>query len=132
MTDLAPLGASDDWRQTRTIEYLPYLGAACAPCAVLGRLSYVNASDGWCAYCGLPTPDPTALYRFFDGDDVLLYVGVSRWPLCRMTQHAREKSWWRSVVRSTIEWLPDRATAMATERMAIGLERPRHNVTHAR
>ncbi|MDX3183512.1 GIY-YIG nuclease family protein [Streptomyces sp. ME02-7008A-1] len=69
----------------------------------------------------------TTLYRLFDGDDQLLYVGTSVDPQNRWEQHAREKLWWSAVARATVEWHPDRTSAMAAERAAIKAEEPLHN-----
>lgn len=69
----------------------------------------------------------TTLYRLFDGDGQLLYVGTSVDPQNRWEQHAREKLWWSSVARATVEWYPDRTSAMAAELAAIKAEGPLHN-----
>ncbi|MGW5711584.1 GIY-YIG nuclease family protein [Streptomyces olivaceus] len=69
----------------------------------------------------------TTLYRLFDGDDRLLYVGTSVDPQNRWEQHAREKLWWSSVARATVDWYPDRTSAMAAEIAAIQAEEPLHN-----
>lgn len=69
----------------------------------------------------------TTLYRLYDGNDHLLYVGTSVDPQNRWEQHAREKLWWSSVSRATVDWHPDRTSAMAAERAAIKAENPLHN-----
>lgn len=69
----------------------------------------------------------TTLYRLYDKADRLLYVGTSADTQTRWEQHAREKLWWSSVARATVEWHPDRTTAMAAERTAIKTEAPLHN-----
>ena len=74
-------------------------------------------------------PERTALYRFYDSDDELLYVGISKDPTARWEQH-RVKPWWRDVTMRVIEWHDDRATAEHAERKAIQTEGPRHNVQH--
>jgi predicted GIY-YIG superfamily endonuclease len=67
------------------------------------------------------------LYRLFDRDGVLLYVGISRQWTTRAKRHASTKSWWRDVAAMTFEELPDREEALAAERRTIFAERPRHN-----
>lgn len=69
----------------------------------------------------------TTLYRLYDNADRLLYVGTSADAQTRWEQHAREKLWWSSVARATVEWHPDRTTAMTAERAAIKAEAPLHN-----
>jgi predicted GIY-YIG superfamily endonuclease len=70
----------------------------------------------------------TAVYRLYDDQDVLLYVGVAKTFGKRWTQHASAKSWWPEVQRQTVEWFPDRDAAFAAEGIAMRDERPRHNI----
>lgn len=69
------------------------------------------------------------LYRFYNADDQLLYLGISLSAAQRAAQHRDEKSWWPEVVRMDVEHLPvDRRGALEVERGAIQRERPIHNV----
>lgn len=68
------------------------------------------------------------LYRFYDSDDRLLYVGISLHAATRASQHRSEKAWWPNVVRMDVERLPDRQAAQAAELAAIRGEKPLHNV----
>jgi predicted GIY-YIG superfamily endonuclease len=68
-----------------------------------------------------------ALYRFFDADGQLLYVGVSAEPFRRWASHT-ERHWWKKAVKFAIVWHPDEAAARAAERSAIQVEAPLHNV----
>jgi len=70
----------------------------------------------------------TALYRFYDADDCLLYVGITDNPRARFKKHAAEKSWWGKVSTREIEWLSSRHEAEVAELTAIYRERPLHNV----
>jgi predicted GIY-YIG superfamily endonuclease len=74
--------------------------------------------------------DRTALYRLYDEDDDLLYVGITRNPERRWAQHAAEKSWWSRVIRRDVEWFETRPAALAAEEAAIALGRPAHNIDH--
>lgn len=74
---------------------------------------------------------PTALYRFYDQQGELLYVGITLDPGTRWQAHAREKGWWRQVATVTVTWLDDRAAALEAERVAILAEAPRHNIAQA-
>lgn len=68
------------------------------------------------------------LYRFYDADDVLLYVGQSVNPGRRMEKHRDTQTWWRDVARIEMEQHPDKVTLLAAEREAIKEEKPLHNV----
>ena len=73
------------------------------------------------------TDEPTAVYRFYDGADVLLYVGISRNPAARWAQHAAEKTWWPRVAKKTVVMYGSRREAEIAEGKAIRSESPRHN-----
>jgi predicted GIY-YIG superfamily endonuclease len=73
---------------------------------------------------GIPT---TALYRFFDADGKLLYLGVSDNLAARFKWHRETQSWWGDVARKTIAWYGTRNKALAAEDYAIKTERPAHN-----
>jgi hypothetical protein len=73
---------------------------------------------------------PTALYRYFDADDLLLYIGVSDRLRIRTGDHIAGSSWMDFAVRSTIERHPTRAVALETEESAIKAEHPLFNHQH--
>lgn len=72
----------------------------------------------------------TALYRLFDADEKLLYIGISRDPKIRWRQHRRWSAWSTQVAMRVIEWHDSRTAALLAELRAIRTERPRHNVQH--
>lgn len=74
--------------------------------------------------------DPTALYRLFDANDLLLYIGVTVNQKARWSNHAREKMWWPQVARIEIEWHDSRIEALLAEKAAIEAETPLHNTVH--
>lgn len=76
------------------------------------------------------SPERTALYRLYDANEQLLYVGITNDPPSRMVQHAGDKTWWPQVAQHSIEWLDSREAALDAERSAIITERPRYNHTH--
>ncbi|MBQ1118538.1 GntR family transcriptional regulator [Streptomyces sp. C3-3] len=72
-------------------------------------------------------PERTALYRLYNADDVLLYVGIASDPERRWKQHEEFKPWWPEVAKKTVEWLESRNAALTAETQAIRTELPRHN-----
>ena len=91
---------------------------------------------GW-ALTGLPDHNNSgsplrgvAVYRFFDVEGDLLYVGVAQSITQRWADHAASKPWFGDVHHMTVVWYSDLATAEAIEREAIPDERPRYNITH--
>lgn len=72
------------------------------------------------------------LYRHFDHDGILLYVGQSLSAVSRLVEHRRSSPWLWSVTRVEIERHPTRQAALEAERKAIQEEAPLFNVVHAR
>lgn len=74
----------------------------------------------------------TALYRFYDADGELLYIGITTDPDVRWACH-ESTSWWKEVDRmqTKVAWYDERAEAGSAEVAAIKAERPRHNRAHA-
>lgn len=71
-----------------------------------------------------------AVYRHYDADGVLLYVGMAVQPRSSQMQHARSwgGSWWFDrVVRITVEWYRTRGEAYDAKLAAIKTEQPLHN-----
>ncbi|WP_327594644.1 GIY-YIG nuclease family protein [Streptomyces chartreusis] len=74
---------------------------------------------------------PAAVYRLWDADGGLLYIGSAYDPEERCRRH-RDKPWWPDVTRRTEEWRDSRGEAYTAELEAIALERPQHNVMGTR
>lgn len=70
----------------------------------------------------------TQLYRHYDADGQLLYVGISLSALLRTRQHRENSPWFANIAKITVETFPDRATAYDAETFAIENERPLYNV----
>jgi hypothetical protein len=70
----------------------------------------------------------TALYRFWSTSGLLLYVGITKDPPKRLSQHKGDKPWWTEVATVTIENYGSREEASAAERAAIRSEEPLYNV----
>lgn len=75
----------------------------------------------------MPEPARTALYRFFDAEGRLLYVGITGNPERRWKRHACDKPWWPQVAEKTIEWFDNILAAGRAEKDAIRDEEPLHN-----
>lgn len=72
--------------------------------------------------------DRTCLYRHFDRDERLLYVGISLNAMARQVAHAGQAPWFENSCKMTMEWFPTRAGALAAEARAIAQEMPLHNI----
>ncbi|WP_329616440.1 GIY-YIG nuclease family protein [Streptomyces brevispora] len=73
-------------------------------------------------------PERTALYRLYDADGSLLYVGVTRDPKRRFRDHRGKKRWWGEVSSHSIEWVDIESHALQMEVQAIVMESPKYNV----
>lgn len=69
-----------------------------------------------------------AVYRIFNADDELLYVGVTKNIAARMKQHQRSQAWWPSVASITTTWFETVEAASAAEIAAIQTEQPSSNI----
>jgi predicted GIY-YIG superfamily endonuclease len=76
------------------------------------------------------TNKTTFLYRFYDTNDVLLYVGITDNLIERTWSHARASTWMEFAVRSTVERHAKRPDAEAAEIAAIQGERPLFNLAY--
>ncbi len=73
------------------------------------------------------SPYETALYRHFNADGALLYVGISASLLARQASHMLRSHWSRHIATITIERFQTREAALEAEAAAIVAEKPRHN-----
>lgn len=67
------------------------------------------------------------VYRLFNQDGSVIYIGSTGNLKQRLSAHRRDKSWWPEVDRVETEAHPDRDSAYAAEDAAILAEKPRHN-----
>lgn len=72
------------------------------------------------------------LYRFYDSDDELLYVGITWNPFRRWAVHYRKAVWFGSAVRVTCVMFPKLWLALEAEVAAIHSEKPHFNLRSAR
>ena len=70
------------------------------------------------------------LYRHFDANNNLLYIGVSSRISQRIKEHSIHSSWWQNVSKITLEHFEIRKEVLEAERNAIIAEQPKHNIIH--
>src|SRR5262249_31908278 len=70
------------------------------------------------------------LYRAYDADGRLLYVGISLSAFNRLIDHKRDSGWASEMVTMTVERFPTREIAEWEERKAIKEQRPIWNRAH--
>lgn len=68
------------------------------------------------------------LYRYFDSDDRLLYVGITGDNTKRQSQHRRSSFWFGEIAKATFEHYDTRDQAEQAETKAINSEKPMHNI----
>lgn len=68
------------------------------------------------------------VYRAFDADDRLIYIGATVYTDHRLTIHRTQSWWWALVARVAFEQHVDREAALAAEAAAIRAERPAFNL----
>ena len=67
------------------------------------------------------------LYRHYDANGLLLYVGMSSDTIRRLGQHASSSSWYPDIAKVVVEGCLDANDARRRETDAIRSERPIHN-----
>lgn len=70
------------------------------------------------------------LYRHFDKEGVLLYVGISLHAVYRLSQHRNGACWFSEIARVEVENFESRAAAEIAEIRAIKEEKPKYNGKH--
>ena len=72
--------------------------------------------------------DTHVLYRFYDAEGALLYIGITNNPPARFRQHRGAKSWWDAVANIKLETFDSRRALEVAERGAIKSEKPKYNI----
>lgn len=75
-------------------------------------------------------PHAHHLYRHFDCEGRLLYVGISLNALNRLAEHKQTAEWFWRIARVEVTAYATRRSALKAERLAIQREKPLHNVKH--
>lgn len=73
---------------------------------------------------------PTSVYRYFDRDGILLYVGITGRGMSRNSEHNKSKDWWPYVTRQEVDHCKTRRAALNLERETIRQFRPPFNTQH--
>lgn len=72
------------------------------------------------------------LYRIFDADGALLYVGATMNPSSRLNEHSKLKPWWDEASTITLEHFASYESLIDAETQAIRTENPKYNQLHAK
>lgn len=72
----------------------------------------------------------TALYRHYNANGALLYVGISLSAVIRFAKHKHESKWANEVHTMKVEYFDSREQALEAEQNAIKKERPLFNINH--
>ena len=76
------------------------------------------------------SPVATTLYRYYDEQDKLLYVGITKRPRRRTKEHSAFSKWFTQAKKCTFEHFESRREALSAEFKAIKKEKPKSNITH--
>lgn len=68
------------------------------------------------------------LYRHYDKDNILLYIGISLHHIVRLSQHKGHSHWYSEITTTKIEKFDSREDVVKAERAAITNENPLYNV----
>lgn len=98
---------------------MPYLGAANKTWTRIGYNKLTASSSS-----------RFVLYRFYDKEEILLYVGKTFNLKTRVANHERGKDWWQYVANMTIEEFSSDKDLIEAEKKAIVEESPIYNVQY--
>lgn len=73
---------------------------------------------------------PTSVYRYYDRDGLLIYVGITSRGARRNYEHNASKDWWPYVARQEVDHYETRALALRHERSLILRHCPPFNRQH--
>ena len=79
-----------------------------------------------------PVSNLFQLYRHFNDQGELLYVGMSLSTVARLMEHRCNSHWFYDIVNIKIEYFPDMESVLKAETLAIKMEKPLHNIMHNR
>lgn len=73
---------------------------------------------------------PTAVYKHYDIDDNLIYVGVASDVTVRQSTHFKTSEWQQEIQNVSVEWHHSRLRAEIREILLIKAFRPKYNKVH--
>lgn len=73
---------------------------------------------------------PTSVYRYYDKNKILIYVGITSTGITRNRQHNFDKAWWKFVASQEIDHYSSRDAARVNEINLINRFRPPFNRQH--
>lgn len=73
---------------------------------------------------------PTSVYRYYDKNKILIYVGITSTGITRNRQHNADKAWWKYVASQEIDHYGSRDAARFNEINLINRFRPPFNRQH--
>jgi hypothetical protein len=73
---------------------------------------------------------PLKLYRHYDCDGVLLYIGISGSWIRRHCYHEKNTYWFNEIATITLESFESSQELYHAERRAIELENPKYNIQY--
>lgn len=76
---------------------------------------------------GTAPPGQDFIYRLYDHEMNLLYVGITWNPFVRWTDHSKTKTWWESVAYADVHLCADNRDARSWETWCIKNQNPVHN-----
>lgn len=76
-------------------------------------------------------PGREFIYRLYDAEHALLYVGITWNPFVRWTAHSRSKAWWAQVAHAEV-WVCADEDARYWESRCIKEQQPRFNIHQRR
>ena len=79
-----------------------------------------------------PFKNGQAVYRIYNFDKNLIYVGVTNDVLMRIAQHRRDKIWRDQITIIELDWCETRSEALAIENMLIEKMQPLYNLRQPR
>lgn len=71
-----------------------------------------------------------SLYRHYDKNGVILYIGITNNHLIRLITHSKDAPWFYEIATVKIEHYQTREQAAAKEKEAIIKELPLYNIDH--
>lgn len=113
-----PLWTSDGIRDRPLAEPCDYLGSS----VLIPSIPPSGVAES--------PPSPTLLYRYFDADGRLVYVGITGDLASRERSHFQKATWPQFAVRCTTVRYPSWGEAEAAEYEAIKAEHPLFNIAH--